>query len=122
MQRGVNMFDVFIKSILTFLVIFAVVELFSKVLDFIFSEPKEKKDVFVFIHVLNQEDTIEYVIRSTIMNYLNSYGGRIVPYIVIVDKGSEDKTVEISKKLCEDYDFVYCTTEEKYLQFKNQIK
>ena len=89
---------------------------------FFFEKEKSTKDVFVFIHVRNQEENIEYIIRCTIFNYLHTYGGRIVPYIVIVDKGSSDKTEIIARKLSKDYDFVYYATEDEYNQFKKDIE
>ena len=108
------------KTIVTFLVIYALVELFSKLMKCIFTPCGEKREIFVFIHVKNQEISIEYIIRMAIFNYLCTYGGRMVPYIVIVDKGSDDSTAEISKKLCDKYEFLYYTTEDEYLEFKKQ--
>ena len=119
-QRGVDMFDVFIKSVITFLVVYSIIDIFLKLLK-IFDVKNCTKEMFVFIHVKNQEESIEYIVRNTIFQYLNKFGGRQVPYVVIVDKGSEDKTSEIAKKLCDDYDFLYYTTIDKYLEFKNQI-
>jgi len=114
------MFDVALKSVITFLVIYFIIETGIKLVKFFLSE-KERKDIFVFIHVKNQENNIEYIVRCTILNYLHKYGGRTVPYIVIVDKGSEDNTYEIAKKLCHDYDFLYYTTSDEYENFKNEL-
>ena len=114
------MFDVFIKSVITFLVVYSLIDIFMKILKF-FTDTKGTKEMFVFIHVKNQEESIEYIVRNTIFQYLNKFGGRQVPYVVIVDKGSDDKTPEIAQKLCEDYDFLYYTTLDKYLEFKKQI-
>lgn len=109
------------KTLVTFLVIYALNEMISKLFKLLLNGDEEKKEIFIFIHVKNQENTIEYVVRCTIFNYLHSYGGRVVPYIVIVDKGSNDRTGEIAEKLCADYEFVYYTTEDEYIEFKNQI-
>jgi len=113
---------VFFKTIVTFLTIYGAVQLISQLFLCVRKETCGKKDLFVFIHVKNQENNIEYIVRTTILNFLNSYGGRIVPYIVIVDKGSQDRTAEISRKLCDDYEFIYYTTEEDYQKFKNEIQ
>ena len=121
MQRGVGMFEILLKSFATFSVIYFIIELATKTVKLIFND-EDKKDVFVFIHVKNQEDTIEYVVRCTAINYLHKYGGRTVPYIVIVDRGSEDQTPVIAQKLCSDYDFIYFTTSEKYEEFKNELE
>ena len=115
------MLSVLVKSVFTFLIIYALMDIFHKIFLGIFSVDENKKDIFLFIHVKNQEETIEYIIRCTLFNYLHRYGGREVPYIVIVDNGSEDKTAIISQKLCEDYDFVYYTTYDEYCEFKKEI-
>ena len=115
------MIDILLKSFVTLLVFVFVFKISIKIIHF-FLEDKENKEIFLFIHVKNQENNIEYIIRTTIFNYLHQYGGRLVPYIVIVDKGSEDKTFEIAKKLCDDYDFVYYTTSDEFENFKKQIK
>lgn len=119
MQRGVHMSMIIYKTVITFLVVYAVIEMISKFI--VTLKKRDKKEIYIFVHVKNQEDSIEFIIRTAIINYLSSYGGRIVPYIVIVDKGSEDRTEEISRKLCSDYDFVYYTTEETYEEFKREI-
>ena len=107
------------KTVITFLVVYAVIEITGKL--FRILRTREKKEIYIFVHVKNQESSIEFIIRTAIINYLMSYGGRLVPYIVIVDKGSDDRTEEISRKLCDDYDFVYYTTEEKYEKFRQDI-
>lgn len=121
MQRGVHMSSILLKTTITFLVVYAVIDIISGFLTYLFKNSSCKNDVFVFIHVKNQEKTIEYIVRSTIINYLNKYGGRIVPFIVIVDKGSIDQTEDISRKLCKDFEFVYYTTYDKYINFKDYM-
>ena len=105
---------------MTFLVFYAFIDLISKTVRILFPNNK-LGDIFVFIHVKNQQDNVEYIVRTTIINYLHKYGGRTVPFIVIVDKGSTDKTASIAQKLCNDYDFLYYTTYDKYIEFKEQI-
>ena len=114
------MFVILYKTIVTFLVIYALIELFSRLMKCIFTPYGEKKEIFIFIHVKNQENSIEYIIRMTIFNYLCTCGGRTVPYIVIVDKGSSDNTAQISQKLCDKYEFLYYATEEEYQDFRKQ--
>lgn len=121
MQRGVNMFYILLKSLFTLLTIFVISRLCRLAYGLVFKE-KESKEVFVFIHVKEQEETIEYIVRCTIINYLHKYGGRTVPYIVIVDHGSTDKTKEIAQKLCDDYDFLFFTTSQQYEEFKKEME
>ncbi len=116
------MSTILLKTIITFLIIYGFIELCTKFFGLFLGLNDNQKEIFIFIHVRNQEKSLEYIIRTTIFNYLNSYGGRTVPYLVIVDKGSDDKTEEISRKLCMDYDFLYYATEDEYLNFKNEIK
>jgi len=113
---------IILKTIVTFLVIYALIEMSLKIFNFFLGDDRDRKEMFIFIHVKNQENNLEYVVRCTIFNYLNSYGGRVVPYIVIVDKGSDDRTREIAEKLCMDYEFLYYTSEEEYNNFKKQIE
>ena len=95
--------------------------MFTKIFGLIKEDKKEKKEIFIFIHVKNLEYSLEYIIRSTIFDYFMKYGGRTVPNIVVVDKGSVDRTEEICRKLCRDYEFLYYTTEKEYLDSKNEI-
>ncbi len=115
------MLQVFFKTFITFFCIYGVIEMFSKLLTIFKEERKEKREIFIFIHVRNLEHSLEYIIRSTIFDYFMKHGGRTVPNIVVVDKGSEDRTEEICKNLCRDYEFLYYTTEEEYQSFKNEI-
>ena len=122
MQRGVYMSDIIYKTVITFLVIFAIIKMLTRLYDIVFSKDTGIKEIYIFIHVKNQQENIEYIVRCTIFNYLHNYGGRRIPYIVIVDKGSEDETANIAKRLCRDYEFVFYATEEEYRKFKNDVR
>ena len=114
------MLTVIFKTFVTFFVIYGMIAMFSRIIDSF--KNFESGEVFVFIHVKNKEDSLEYIVRSTIMNYLSNYGGRIVPYIVVVDKGSQDRTEEISRHLAREFEFLYYVTEDEYRSFKNNIE
>ena len=115
------MLQVFFKTFVTFFFIYGIVEMLSKIYTMFKEGKNEKREIFIFIHVKNLEHTLEYIIRSTIFDYFMKYGGRTVPNIVVVDKGSNDRTEEICKKLCKDYEFLYYASEKEYLDFKNEI-
>ncbi len=115
------MSEVIFKTFATFFVIYGLIEMFSKLLKLIKERETSKKELYIFIHVRNQEHCMEYIIRTTIFNYFVKYGGRTVPNIVVVDKGSDDNTEQICRKLCEDYEFLYYTTEKEFIEFKNEI-
>ena len=116
------MMTVIFKTLVTFFVIYGMLEMFSKLMGFFKTSYDEKKEIFIFMSVRNKEESLEYIVRSTIFDYLENYGGRIVPYIVIVDKGSTDKTKDVCMKLSRDYEFVYYASEEEYIKFKNEIE
>lgn len=114
------MFDVLIKTIITFLVIYALIDIVVKILNNKFCPaPHCGEDVFVILRVRNQEEQLEGIIRSIIWKNLNMTNGGYVPNIVIVDMGSQDCTRLIGERLSEDYSFIYYTTNEDYESFKD---
>lgn len=113
------MWSIFLKSILTVLVIYALIDIFHKTISVLFMrEPHKSENVFIVIKVKNQENRIEGVIRSLIWKHLSASGGGYVPNILIVDTGSEDSTPEIAERLSNDYSFIYFLTEDKFEQMK----
>ena len=112
--------SVILKTILTFLVIYSIIDIFSRLFRFFVLDDK-KSETVVVIRVKNQDDNLEYVVRSIMWRFLNKKNGGKMPYILIVDMGSDDDTPKIASRLCEDYGFIYYTTLEKYNEFKNQL-
>ncbi len=115
------MWDIVFKSLVTFFVIFGIIEMFSKCVKALIRPNTEKKEIFIFIHAKNLEESLEYIIRTTVFDYLLNHGGRTIPYIIVVDKGSQDRTREICQRLSRDYEFLYYTTEKEYNDFKSEI-
>ncbi len=115
------MIVIIIKSLLTFLIIYGFVNLIEEVMQFFSNDNKNNNtDAIIVIKVKNSAETLEGAVRSVILRSLKySYGGTI-PDILIVDLGSEDETSEIAKRLCEDYPFIYYTTEELYNKAKGK--
>ena len=111
------MSDVLFKTFVTFFVIYALIDMFTKIFRF-FAEERTKSEV---IRVKNQEENIEGVIRSVIWKFLSRSAGGEIPFILIVDTGSTDSTEKIARKLCDDYGFIYYMTEEKYNEMKEQL-
>lgn len=115
------MITVIIKSLVTFFAIYGFVE-FAKALYNCFAVPSNnpENDLVIVIKVKNSEETLEAAVRSVIWKCLNcAYGGKI-PDILIVDLGSDDATAEIAKKLCDDYSFIYYTTDDLYRKAKGK--
>lgn len=114
------MSDVIFKTFVTFFVIYALIDMFTRIFRF-FAEERTRSEVIVVIRVKNQEENIEGVIRSVIWKFLSRSAGGEIPFILIVDTGSTDSTEKIARKLCDDYGFIYYMTEEKYNEMKEQL-
>ena len=114
------MWYIFLKALITVLVIYAVINIFSDLAQLLLN-PKScaKEDTFVVIRVKNQEMNLEYAVRSVVWQYLKHSRGGYIPNILIVDNGSTDKTCEIAEKLCEQYAFVFYTTAENFDKMRN---
>lgn len=115
------MADIIFKTLVTFCVIYSLIDIAARVISVFFNSDLHKNDVFVVVRVKNQEDKIECIIRSLIWKTLSRRGGGKLPIILIVDVGSDDRTREICMRLCEDYRFIYYTTESKYNEIKNKL-
>ena len=108
------------KALVTVIVIYALITIFGKIAIAIFSpSPYTNRDAFVVIKVKNQEENIEGVIRGIIWHNLKISKGGYVPNILIVDSNSSDRTKEIADKLCEQYSFIFYTTEEQFEKMKS---
>ena len=113
------MWYILFKAIVTVLVIYALINIITKIFVSVFSpEPYNNKDVFIVIKVKNQEKNIEGIIRSLIWHNLKLNSGGYVPNILIVDCGSDDETRTISEKLSDQYSFIFYTTEENFKKMK----
>lgn len=115
------MWEVITKTFITFLVVYALIDMVTRLVRHFFKGNEHKSEIFVVIRVKNQEAHIEGVVRSVIWRFLSRSGGETIPFILIVDSGSTDATREISQKLCDDYGFIYYMTEEKYNEMKKHL-
>ena len=115
------MSEILIKTLITFLLIYALSDIAVRIFRFFTHNEMHKSELFVVIKVKNQESNLEYIVRSIIWRFLNQNGGVRVPYILIVDMGSDDGTEKIAKKLCSDYEFIYYASEDKYNEMKKHL-
>lgn len=115
------MSEIILKTLITFLIIYALIDIVTRVMQWITRSETHKSELFVVVKVKNQESNLEYIVRSIIWRFLNQNGGNRVPYILIVDMGSDDGTDEIAQKLCNDYEFIYYATEDRYNEMKKQF-
>ncbi len=114
------MVDIVVKTALTFLVIYGFVQVIADIAGFFFKTKKSDDELFIVIKVKNSADSLESTVRLIIWKWLCASRGRCVPNILIVDMGSDDDTAEISRKLCDDFEFIYYTTHELYSKAKNR--
>ena len=114
------MWAIFCKAAITVLVIYACLDIARKAIAALFhKKPAISDDLFLVLKVKNQQTTLEGIVRTLIWKHLRLQTGGFVPNILIVDMGSEDETPEIAKRLCDDYSFIYFTTEEQYSGMKD---
>ena len=75
---------------------------------------KENKTISLVIPTLNEESTIEYIIRK-IFNELNK-NFQIIDELIVIDGNSTDKTIHILKKLKTEYKLLHVVYEKDILK------
>lgn len=109
------MVDFILSSILWFLALYGLIELikyFFNIINF----PKfsfDKNSFIITVH--NQENNIEFFIKSLISK-LFDYNLNI-SHIIIVDLNSTDNTLNILDNLTNDYKFIKVLTLNEYIEF-----
>ena len=117
------MWNILLKSIITVLVIYAVIDIAKNIVLYFISRKMGSADnVFIAIKVKNHQEHLERIIRKIIWQYLNLNNGGFIPSILIVDQGSTDDTPNIALRLCDDYSFIYYTTQEEYEKLKGDCE
>ncbi len=115
------MVNIIFKSLITFFSVYGFVNLIKDLFKFFSGEKQENlRNKIIVIKVRNSAETLEGAVRSVILSSLKYTYNASVPDILIVDMGSDDETRQIAGKLCEDYPFVYYTTEELYNKVKGK--
>lgn len=112
------MLEIVLKSLNIVLIVYALVNISTKLVSYFAKKDYFKEDYFVVINIKNHQEQIEGIIRSIIWKSLSSSGGGIVPNILIVDKGTTKETLEIIDNLMNEYDFIYYITEEDFEKMK----
>lgn len=113
------MWNILLKSVVTVLVIYAIVDILKNfVLCILGIKNNYDENVFIAIKVKNNEEHLEGIVRRIIYEQLKMSNGGYIPTILIVDMGSTDDTRKIALKMCDDYDFIYYTTEDEYIKIK----
>lgn len=99
------MTDFLVNASLWTLALYGLFEIIKTII-YIFTYTNMKADgIYLIIAVKNQEDKIEYFLRSSLFKIL--YGREdYVKQILVADLDSIDSTLEIAKKLSIDYDCI----------------
>ena len=114
------MYQIVFKTIITFFVIYALLDIIMRLIDMINGRDEEcDESIFIVVKVLNQEKNLEHIIRSIIWKNITCAKGGRLPTVLIVDMGSDDDTPEIAERLARDYSFIHCTDSEEYEKIKD---
>ena len=99
------MTDFIVNAIFWTLALYGLFELIRTIIN-IFTYTNMKADgIYLIIATKNQEDKIEYFLRSCLFKIL--YGREdFIKQILVVDLDSNDNTKKIAKKLSIDYDCI----------------
>ncbi len=109
------MFNIAIKTIITFLVCYAIIDIAIRLIDSMFNSDKQIKDkFFVVVKLFGKEENLEYIVRSIIWKNLTRSKGGNVPDVLIVDMGCDSATALIGKQLADDYPFIYYISQQEF--------
>ena len=111
------MLNILFTSIFWFLAIFGLIQLIKNIADTIYASFTLKEESVIVVTVRNQEDRIEGIIRSIVWQNLHGKNPCLMPKILVVDLDSTDNTMEILKKLSNDYAFISVTNRRGYIDY-----
>ena len=109
-----------IQIIIWILAIYGLIEITMAIFNSITLVNNSINDMYILIAVKNQEDSIEGIIRSIIFKNIYNKNEGLFNNIIIADMGSTDSTLEILKKLTEEYAFlkvVDCKESNDFLKY-----
>lgn len=109
------------NSVLWTLAIYGLVEIIKTIINFCTYSHKNLDGIYVVIAAKNQEENIEAFLRSLIFKILYGKENQIKE-IIAVDLDSEDDTLNILKKLSEDYNFIKVTDVEGFLNMTEVLE
>lgn len=82
---------------------------------FCMEESNFSKTPFLIIPVKNSQNSVEFDTRAYIWKLLLQNGGKIPFEILAVDLNSADKTLEILKKLGNEYEFLHTVEKNEFI-------
>ena len=97
--------DLILDAILWTLALYGFFEILKNII-YIFTYTKMKSDgIYLIVATKNQEENIEYFLRSCLFKLL--YGREdYVKQVIVADLDSTDETKEIAKKISEEYNCI----------------
>lgn len=97
------MIDFFMKAAFWTLSLYGLFEIIKSIIYFFTYSNMSADGIYLIIATKNQEEKIEYFLRSSLFKIL--YGKEdFVKKVIVADLDSNDNTKEIAKKLSNDYD------------------
>lgn len=109
-----------LQVIVWILAIYGFIEIVISVVNSIIFVKNNIKDAYILIIVKNQEDTIEGIIRSIIFKNIYNKNENVFDNIIVADMGSTDNTLNILKRLSEEYSFlkvISCDNSNEFLKY-----
>lgn len=112
------MWEIIWKVFVTFLIIYFLFDVAEKIAAF--KACDRKKEKVIIIKVKNRAGDIEGVIRGLVWRCLKDSFGGFVPYIIVIDMGCRDETMEIVRRLSSEYSFLIPMTLDEYEQIRRK--
>lgn len=102
------MFEMILNIAFWTLAIYGLIEIIKNIISISIYTKWKSNGIFLIVATKNQENNIECFLRSILFKI--TYGKEdYIKNIIVADLNSKDKTMEIAKKLSNDYDFIKVT-------------
>lgn len=110
------MWEMLRQFFVIFLIIYFVFDSAEKIVQY--KRQNKNKEKVIIIKVKNRSCDIEGIIRGVVWKCLKESFGGYIPYIFVVDMGCEDDTMEIVRRLGDEYDFLIPMTLDEFNQIR----
>lgn len=111
-----------LEALFWFVVLAGIFSLITDVINYFFSHITSNKNTeYIVLPVKDCQESIEMHIRSAIWRKQHKKS-KNTSQIIVVDKGSSDDTKKIAEQIALDYDFVFVTDKDGYIDFLRNIK
>lgn len=97
------MLNIISTSILWTLAIYGIIEIIRELISIVTKENTRLKNTYIIIAVKDNEENVEFFLRSTLYNLYND-NQELLENVIIADMGSNDNTSKIIEKLAKEYE------------------